>query len=326
MDRLTNPNPTVGSEVLLLNKVQGELCYVMNDSLNQSKQPTGNPRKIGGSPKDIICQKLTEFGIFRKSKDWGKRRVYSTTIICGKKPSKIMIGENWFEGQFIKSQFKKLENDLKINGKCNNLTTIISNQEFLTGCYVNIKSRKGSMISHQNPETLDEIDDNWFETTKDMFRNGKFNFEPSKRMYISKPSGKPKLLIVPSLKDDIVQKAMRTLLDLVFERYFRDSSHAFRGNRECHTTLKVIRSQFARSNWFIEGNIEHQHSPMDHTILMKLLRTRIDDEPFIDLIYKYLRVRYGDKPNSINPMAIEFMQGRNLLSILFNIYMHPFDV
>lgn len=248
MDRLTNPNPTVGSEVPLLNKVQGELCYVMNDSLNQSKQPTGSTRKSGGSPKDIICQKLTEFGIFRKSKDWGKRRVHSTTIICGKEPSKIMIGENWFEGQFIKSQFEKLNNDLKINGKCNNLTTILSTKEFLTGCYLNIKLRKDSMISHLDHETLDEIDENWFEITKNTFRNGKFNFEPSKRMYTSKPSGNSNLLTIPSFKDEIVQEAMRTLLDFVFERDFRDSSHAYRSNRGPHTALKAIKYQFDRAN------------------------------------------------------------------------------
>lgn len=39
-----------------------------------------------------------------------------------------------------------------------------------------------------------------------------------------------------------------------------------------------------------------------------------------------MRVGYGNPPNSINPMFIGLLQGRTLLTILSNIYMHPFDV
>ena len=56
-----------------------------------------------------------------------------------------MIGDTWFEGQEIKNQFQKLLKDLENKERANNLTTIMSNRDFLIGCYKNIKSKSGNM-------------------------------------------------------------------------------------------------------------------------------------------------------------------------------------
>jgi len=236
-----------------------------------------------------------------------------------------MIGNTWFEGQEVKNQFQKLLKDIESNNKTNNLTTILSNREFLIGCYLNIKSKPGNMTQSLNPETLDGIDMKWFDEVTQTFRNGKFNFRPSRRTHIPKPNGKLRPLTIPSPRDKIVQEGMRILLECIFNERFRESSHAFRPGRGCHTAINQIRLHFGKSNWFIEGDIEQQYPSVDHNILIILLRDKIRDEPFIDLVYKYIRVGYGEKSDEILPMKVGLAQGGLISPILSNIYMHPLD-
>jgi len=236
-----------------------------------------------------------------------------------------MIGDTWFEGQEIKNQFQKLLKDLDNKELANNLTTIMSNREFLIGCYINIKSKPGNMTRSLNPETLDSIDMTWFNEVVHTFRSGKFTFRPSRRTYIPKPNGKLRPLTIPSPRDKIVQEGMRILLECIFNAQFRESSHAFRPGRGCHTALNRIRLSFGKSNWFIEGDINQQYPSIDHNILVNILREKIQDEPFIDLVYKYMRVGYGEKSDEIMPMKLGLIQGGLISPILSNIYMHPFD-
>jgi len=236
-----------------------------------------------------------------------------------------MIGDTWFEGQEIKNQFHKLLKKLENNERANNLVTIMSNRDFLVGCYLNIKTKRGNMTQSLSPETLDSIDMCWFNEVVHTFRNGKFTFQPSRRLYIPKPNGKFRYLTISSPRDKIVQEGMRILMECIFNVHFRESSHAFRPGRGCHTALNQIRYGFQRSNWFIKGDINQQYSSIDHNILVSILREKIQDEPFIDLVYKYMRIGYGEKGDKITPMRLGLIQGGLISPILSNIYMHPFD-
>ena len=55
--------------------------------------------------------------------------------------------------------------------------------------------------------------------------------------------------------------------------------------RSCRTALNQIKVDFAQDNWYVEGDIKQQFPSVDHTILIKLLETGIEDQAFIDLVY-----------------------------------------
>ena len=332
MDRITNLNSMVGSEVPCRQDMQGVGNYVVFSIQNQSKQPASSSRLIEEGPKGnnmhdyAYWRKRTEFGIFRNTKVWGKRRIHSTVFICGKGSSKFTIRESWFEGQDIKDQFQKLQHDVSHNIRVTNLTNILSEKNFLIGCYLNIKSKAGNMTKSLSPETLDGINMKWFDEVIHTFRNGKYHFKPSRQTPIPKPNGKLRPLTIPSPRDKIVQEGMRILLECVFNEMLCNSSHGFRSGRGCHTALNQVQLHFGKSNWFIEGDISQQYPSINHNILINILREKIQDEPFIDLVYKYMRVGYGETSNEILPMKIGLMQKGLISPILSNIYMHPFDV
>lgn len=74
-------------------------------------------------------------------------------------------------------------------------------------------------------------------------------------------------------------------------------------------------------SWYIEGNINQQFPTLNSKILISIIKTKVDDQAFIDLLYKYIKTGYGENLNKTTPMKIREI----LLPILANIYMNSFD-
>lgn len=325
MGRLTNPsyNFLAGSEVPI--KRLSVRNYVVFLSPSKFTKPAASSSLRRGSPKLVLRRKRTEFAMTRNSKEWGLRRVHSTVTSCRKGPSYVRFDKDTLSGGYESNQLDLLRSYIISNKKCVNLSKILSDPNFLIAAWARIRSNSGSLTFAFSKETLDGIALSWFEETANTMRNGIFQFSPSRRTYISKSDGRKRPLTIPSPKDKIIQEAMRFLLILVFESDFSKNSHGWVSGRGCHTALNQIKMDFVHDNWFIEGDIHQQFSSLNHEILINLLKAKIDDQAFIDLIYKYLRVGYGESPDKVAKMRVGISQGGVLSPVLANIYMTPFD-
>jgi Reverse transcriptase (RNA-dependent DNA polymerase) len=327
MDRLTNLYKHEEVEVpgLLINQ-RRVMIYVIVKTLIRLKLPAFIKSYTCESPKVFTRQETLELGISRNTKVLGRRKIHSTVFICGKESSFTSSLEHELSGSYESEELKNLLNNVKNYSTCENLSLIMSDPKFLIACWVNIRSKTGGTALALSSDTLGGIKTEWFYETAKNFRNGNFNFQPARRAYIPKPNGKLRPLTMSYPKDKIVQEGMRLLLEIIFEPTFRNSSHGFRPNRGCDSALNSIKMTFGESKWFIEGDIDQQFPTVNHQILIKIIEKRIKDQPFIDLLWKYLRTGYGENFKSIKPMNIGVVQGGNLSLILSNIYMHPFDV
>lgn len=325
MGRFTNPNYNflAGSEVPI--KRLSVRNYVVFLSPSEFNKPAASSSFRKGSPKLVLRRKQTEFAMTRNSKEWGLRRVHSTASSCRKEPSHVRFDKDTLSGRYKSNQLDLLRSYIISNKKCVNLSNIMSDPNFLIAAWARIRSNSGSLTLALNKETLDGITLSWFEETANTMQNGIFQFSPSRRIYIPKSDGKKRPFTIPSPRDKIVQEAMRLLLMLVFEGDFSKNSHGGVSGRGCHTALNQIKMEFAHDNWFIEGDIDQQFLSLDHQVLVNLLKTKIDDQAFIDIIYKYLRVGFGESPDKIVKMRMGTTQGGVLSPVLANIYMTPFD-
>jgi retron-type reverse transcriptase len=77
--------------------------------------------------------------------------------------------------------------------------------------------------------------------TSDKLGLQRFNFRPSRRVFIPKKNGKMRPLGFASPRDKIIQEAVRAVLEAILESKFLDSSHGFRPQRSCHTALATVR-------------------------------------------------------------------------------------
>lgn len=325
MGRFTNPsyNFLARSEVPI--KRLSVRNYIVFLSPSKFNKPAASSSLRKGSPKLVLRRKRTEFAMTRNSKEWGLRGVHNTATSCRKGPSYVRFDKDTLSGGYESNQLDLLRSYIIGNKRCVNLSKIMSDPNFLIATWAKIRLNSGSLTLGLSKETLDEIALPWFEETASTMRNGIFQFSPFRKTYISKSDGRKKSLTIPSPRDKIVQEAMRFLLMLVFEGDFSKNSHGWFSGRGCHTALNKIKMDFTQDNWFIEGEIDQQFPSLDHQVLIKILKTKIEDQAFIDLIYKYLRVGYGESPDKIVKMCVGTSQGGVLFPVLANIYMTPFD-
>ena len=325
MDRFTNPsyNFLAGSEIPI-KRLSVRNCIVFL-SLSEFNKPATSSSFRKGSPKLTLRRKRMEFAMTRNSKEWGLRRVHSTVTSCRKGPSHVRFDEDTLSGAYESDQLNLLRSYIINNKKCNNLSIIMSDPNFLIAAWVRGHSNTRSLIPGVINVTLAGIDSSWFKKIANSIRNGIFKFSPVRQTFISRTDGRKRSIIIPSPKDKIVQEAMRFLIALVFESDFSKNSYGWATGRNCHTALNQIKMQFSHDSWFIEGDIDQQFLSSNHQVLVNLLKTKIDDQAFIDLIYKYLKAGYDESFKNMTRMALEIRQGGTLFSLLANIYMTPFD-
>ena len=218
-----------------------------------------------------------------------------------------------------------LTHDLKYNKI---VTQIIADPHLLIACYEEIKGNPGNMTKGTTPETLDGLKMEWFERVAEELRNGKFDFKPSRRVEIPKPnSNKKRPLTIASPRDKIVQKAFQIIIEAIWENQFLDSSHGFRPGRSVHTALSQIYVGGQNFNWVIQGDISKCFDKIPHNLVIKLIKNKIVDPRFLEIIRKFLEARIQDPRNTkvVEKTTIGIPQGGIVSPILCNIVLHSFD-
>jgi len=126
-----------------------------------------------------------------------------------------------------------------------------------------------------------------------------------------------------------VQEVVRLVLEAIYDSphgpYFSESSHGFRRSKSCHSALREIQRKWSGVSWFLEGDIKSCFDDIDHEILIGILRKKIKDERFINLIRKLLKAGYIDLDKIRHDSLAGTPQGGIASPILANIYLHELD-
>lgn len=200
------------------------------------------------------------------------------------------------------------------------------NPEFYYLAYKNIYANKGAMTPGIDGSTLDSFGEKRIARIIESLKNHRYQPKPARREYIPKKNNpsKKRPLGIPSSDDKLVQEVVRMILESIYEPTFSDSSHGFRPKRSCQTALKQVQDTFTGTHWFIEGDIEACFDSFDHHVTVELLRRRIDDEPFIGLIWKFLKAGYMEQW-TYHRTYCGTPQGSGISPILANIYLDELD-
>lgn len=211
------------------------------------------------------------------------------------------------------------------NYKFQRLYRNLYNPDFYWLAYKNIFANKGSMTPGVNGITMDNMNDGRIEKIITSLKDHSYKPNPAKRIYIAKKnSNKMRPLGIPSGDDKLIQEVVRMILASIYEQNFSNRSHGFRPKRSCHTALKQIQNTFTGVKWFVEGDIEACFDSFDHHVIMRLLRSRIDDEPFINLMWKFMKAGYMEQWE-YHGTYDGVPQGSGISPIISNIYLNELD-
>jgi RNA-directed DNA polymerase len=180
-------------------------------------------------------------------------------------------------------------------------------------------------VDGQSIERFDARAELYLAELSTALREGSYRPQPIRRVEIPKGDGRTRPLGIPTVKDRIVQTAVKFVLEPIFEATFRPTSHGFRPERGCGEALREVAQLIADGCTFVvDADFESYFDTIPHERLVQRVEERISDGRILDLLRSWLaqdilRDLQRWTPTEGTP------QGAVISPLLANIYLHPLD-
>ena len=219
-----------------------------------------------------------------------------------------------------------LEQGVK-GGKWFSLMDKVTDPKTLWRGFEQVKANDGA--AGVDRQTVEDFERNLTQNLKELseqLRAGTFQPQPVRRKWIDKMGSQEKRpLGIPSVRDRVVQAALRMVLEPIFERDFAEHSYGFRPNRGCKDALRRVDDLLKQgATWIVDADLKSYFDTIPQDRLKQRVQEKVSDGRVIGLIEQYLKQQVMDSGKSWTPEA-GTPQGGVLSPLWSNLYLDPLD-
>jgi RNA-directed DNA polymerase len=212
-------------------------------------------------------------------------------------------------------------------GKWFSLIDKVYAERTLRAAFDRVKRNRGAAgVDHVTVERFGSRLEEEIEKLSRSLREETYRPQAVRRRWIDKPgSHQQRPLGIPTVRDRVVQCALRWALEPIFERDFAEHSYGFRPGRGCRAALVRVEELLASGHtWVVDADLQSFFDTIDPERLLARVREKVTDGRVLGLIEQFLSQEVMDGLERWTPER-GTPQGAVLSPLLANIYLDPLD-
>lgn len=187
---------------------------------------------------------------------------------------------------------------------------------------------KGTGVDRQNFSGIEEQGLHQFLTTlQKELREKTYRSQSVRRVLIPKDGkGNFRPLGIPTIKDRVVQMAVKLVMEPLWEADFVSTSYGFRPKKSAHDAIRQIKQNIYEGYKFVyDADLAKYFDTIPHDKLLILLKERVADSGILSLVMQWLRAPVEHESGIREKTRRGTPQGGVISPLLANIYLHAFD-